>query len=123
MGKWLVVFLFLSSCSGLPLGLLTGGGGTNAAANVQAGKTNNQTVGMSEQTSQEIKVETVQGTIQQSKDSNSVRTERVENLTINQIPVWAILLILLGWILPTPQQMVKEVMQWFGFTKHKQKYR
>lgn len=123
MGKWLVVFLFLSSCSGLPLGLLTGGGGTNAAANVQAGKTNNQTVGMSEQTSQEIKVETVQGTIQQSKDSNSVRTERVENLTINQIPVWAILLILLGWILPTPQQMVKEVMQWFGFAKHKQKYR
>lgn len=123
MGKWLVVFLLLSSCSGLPLGLLTGGGGTNAAANVQAGKTNNQTVGMSEQTSQEIKVETVQGTIQQSKDSNSVRTERVENLTINQIPVWAILLILLGWILPTPQQMVKEVMQWFGFTKHKQKYR
>jgi hypothetical protein len=123
VGKWLVVFLFLSSCSGLPLGLLTGGGGTNAAANVQAGKTNNQTVGMSEQTSQEIKVETVQGTIQQSKDSNSVRTERVENLTINQIPVWAILLILLGWILPTPQQMVKEVMQWFGFAKHKQKYR
>ena len=123
MGKWLVVFLFLSSCSGLPLGLLTGAGGTNAAANVQAGKTNNQTVGMSEQTSQEIKVETVQGTIQQSKDSNSVRTERVENLTINQIPVWAILLILLGWILPTPQQMVKEVMQWFGFAKHKQKYR
>ena len=123
MGKWLVVFLFLSSCSGLPLGLLTGGGGTNAAANVQAGKTNNQTVGMSEQTSQEIKVETVQGTIQQSKDNNSVRTERVENLTINQIPVWAILLILLGWILPTPQQMVKEVMQWFGFAKHKQKYR
>ena len=123
MGKWLVVFLFLSSCSGLPLGLLTGGGGTNAAANVQAGKTNNQTVGMSEQTSQEIKVETVQGTIQQSKDSNSVRTERVENLTINQIPVWAILLILLGWILPTPPQMVKEVMQWFGFAKHKQKYR
>ena len=123
MGKWLVVFLFLSSCSGLPLGLLTGGGGTNAAANVQAGKTNNQTVGMSEQTSQEIKVETVQGTIQQSKDSNSVRTERVENLTINQIPVWVILLLLLGWLLPTPTQMVKEVMQWFGFAKHKQKYR
>jgi hypothetical protein len=122
VGKWLVVFLFLSSCSSLPLGLL-GGGGPNVAANVQAGKTNNQTVGMSEQTSQEIKVETVQGTIQQSKDSNSVRTERVENLTINQIPVWAILLILLGWILPTPQQMVKEVMQWFGFAKHKQKYR
>jgi len=123
VGKWLVVFLFLSSCSGLPLGLLTGGGGTNAAANVQAGKTNNQTVGMSEQTSQEIKVETVQGTIQQSKDSNSVRTERVENLTINQIPVWVILLLLLGWLLPTPTQIVKEVMQWFGFAKHKQKYR
>ena len=123
MGKWLVVFLFLSSCSGLPLGLLTGGGGTNAAANVQAGKTNNQTVGMSEQTSQEIKVETVQGTIQQSKDSNSVRTERVENLTINQIPVWVILLLLLGWLLPTPTQMVKEVMQWIGFARHKQKYR
>jgi hypothetical protein len=123
VGKWLVVFLFLSSCSGLPLGLLTGGGGTNAAANVQAGKTNNQTVGMSEQTSQEIKVETVQGTIQQSKDSNSVRTERVENLTINQIPVWVILLLLLGWLLPTPTQMVKEVMQWIGFARHKQKYR
>lgn len=118
MVKWLVVLFLLSSCSSLPLGLL-GGGGPNVAANVQAGKTNNQTVGMSEQTSQEIRVETVQGTIQQSKDSNSVRTERVENLTVNEIPVWVILLLLLGWLLPTPTEMVKTVVSWFRPTRQK----
>jgi len=100
---------------------LLGGGGPNVAANVQAGKTNNQTIGMSEQTSQEIRVETVQGTIQQSKDSNSVRTERVENLTVNEIPVWVILLLILGWVLPTPTDMARAVVNWFKPAK--QKYR
>ena len=114
--------MFLSSCSSFPLGLL-GGGGPNVAANVQAGQTNNQTLGMSEQTTQEIKVETIQGTIQQSKDSNSVRTEKVENLTINEIPVWVILLLLLGWLLPTPAQIVKDIVSLFRPKQQKQRYR
>jgi len=94
-----------ASCSQLnPLGFLSSGG-PNVAANVQAGETNNQTVGTSKSTVQEIKVEKLEGTVSQTADSNKVNTDTVENLTINEIPVWVILLLILGWLLPTPTQI------------------
>jgi len=99
----------LASCSGSgPLSLLTGGG-PNVAANVQAGKTNNQTLGTSESTEQVIKVETLEGVVEQSNDENKVSTETVENININEIPAWVILLLILGWLLPSPSEI------WRGF--------
>jgi len=102
--KWLVLIVLLAGCVGTPLSLLTGGG-PNVAANVQAGKNNNETIGASTTTTQELKVETVTGNVEQSSDKNSVRTDTVENLTVNEIPVWVVLLLILGWLLPTPTQI------------------
>jgi len=102
----------LSSCglSGLPF-LSGGGSGTNVAANTQLGKTNNQTIGASESTDQTIKVETLEGTVEQSNDKNKVNTESVENININEIPPWVLLLLILGWLLPSPNEI------WGGFLR------
>jgi len=102
MKKVIVVLLassLLSSCGLSNLPFLGSGSGTNVAANTQLGKTNNQT----------IKVETLEGTVEQSNDKNKVNTDSVENININEIPPWVLLLLILGWLLPSPTEI------WRGF--------
>ena len=89
-------------------------GGTNVAANTQIGKTNTQTLGTTNNTDAGIKAAGDVGNINQDFDSgNKVATERVENLTINEIPVWVILLLVLGWLLPTPTQISQSFLGLF----------
>jgi uncharacterized protein YceK len=103
--RWLVLALFLSGCSQIPSFLMGGGGGPNVAANVQAGKTNYQTVGTTNNSDQEVVVETLTGDLKQSNDTNKVNTDSVENININEIPPWVLILLVLGWLAPSPQEM------------------
>ena len=103
--RWLVLALFLSGCSQIPSFLLGGGGGPNVAANVQAGQTNSQTVGTTSNSDQEVVVETLTGDLKQSNDTNKVNTDTVENININEIPPWVLILLVLGWLAPSPQEM------------------
>lgn len=105
----LVSIGMVSSCSKIPLGLL--GGGTNVAANTQVGKTNNQTVGTTKNTEQDITVTKLDGTVKQSNDENKVNTDIVENLNINETNMWIILLLILGWLMPSPHEI------WNGFLR------
>ena len=103
--RWLVLTLFLSGCSQIPSFLMGGGGGPNVAANVQAGQTNSQTVGTTSNSDQEVVVETLTGDLKQSNDTNKVNTDSVENININEIPPWVLILLVLGWLAPSPQEM------------------
>ena len=104
----LFLILLLAGCSGGPLSLLTGGG-PNVAANVQAGETNNQTLGSSQVRQVEQSVRRAE-VVEQSADRNEVRTEVVEKLVIEKPidPLWitAFMLwsIFLFW-LPSPNQI------------------
>ena len=96
----LLLSLSLGGCLN-PMSLLTGGG-PNVAANVQAGAENNQT---GAQVGDIIKADTV--------NSGVAPSGPVDKLTVmNQdIPMWVILLLILGWVLPSPQEI------WRGFLK------
>lgn len=96
----LTLVLLLGGCLS-PLSLL-GGGGPNVAANVQAGAENNQT---GSQVGDIIKAETVNSGVAPSGSVGSL------NVSNQDIPAWVILLLILGWILPSPQEM------WRGFLK------
>jgi len=98
-----LVLTLTVSCSSGALGILTGGG-PNVAANVQAGKTNSQTIGTTNNVEQKLE-NPVANTIKQSNDSNSVQADRVETVVVNEVPVWVVLLLLLGWLLPSPNEM------------------
>ena len=99
----LILVLLLSGCSSLnPLGFL--GSGVNTAANTQVGKTNTQTIGTTNNVEQKLE-NPVANTIKQSNDSNSVQADRVETVVVNEVPVWVVLLLLLGWLLPSPNEM------------------
>ena len=97
----LTLILLLSGCFGNPLSLLSGGG-PNVAANVQAGAENNQT---GAQVGDIIKAETVNSGVSPSGSVGSF------NISNQDIPVWVILLLILGWILPSPREI------WRGFLK------
>jgi hypothetical protein len=101
----ILLMVTLGACSG-PLGVLTGfgTGGTNVAANTQAGKTNSQTLGTTNNVEQKLENPTAT-TIRQSNDSNRVQADRVETVVVNEVPVWVILLLILGWLFPSPNEI------------------
>lgn len=97
-------------CSG-PLDLLTGGG-VNTAANTQVGKTNTQTVGTTQNTDQTI-VRPQARDIKQSSDTNKVSSGTIDTVVVNEIPVWVILLLIVGWLLPSPGEMGRSLASIF----------
>ena len=96
----ILLSLFLGGCLN-PMSLL-GGGGPNVAANVQAGAENNQT---GVQVGDITKAETVYSGVAPSGSVGSL------NISNQDIPIWVILLLILGWVLPSPQEI------WRGFLK------
>jgi hypothetical protein len=93
----LLLCLLLTGCGANPLSLLTGGG-PNVAANVQAGRTNVQTLGSTEI----IEAEVV--------EQNEVKAESIGQLVVNQSPKPIWIVAFLAWTLlllytPTPHQM------------------
>jgi hypothetical protein len=104
--KWLVLCLFLSGCGLSSLGLLTGGGGgPTVNSNAQIGKENRQT-GLSFE--EEI-------TAGRDVVSKEIETGSVDSLKIlnTNIPPWVIILLILGWLLPTPTEMGRGLLNFF----------
>ena len=77
------------------------GGGPNVAANVQAGKTNSQTVGVTENSPSSITVrpKAQVETINQTKDT----TNNYEGSPL----LW--ILLILGWIAPSPNEIARGI--------------
>lgn len=110
----LLALMLTVSCSKGPLSLLTGGG-PNVAANVQAGKTNSQTIGTTNNISPSVSLRPKArvDTIDQSNTNTKVSSDRVETVVINEVPVWVVLLLILGWLLPSPQEITRVLLKVF----------
>ena len=100
--RWLVLILLLSSCG---LTSFIPAGGTNVAANTQLGKENKQAVVTNEE---ETNNNAGRDIVTETKE---VEAGPVEKLTISNqnIPPWVIMLLLLGWLLPTPTQIGQSI--------------
>jgi predicted small lipoprotein YifL len=94
----LVALLALSGCGKGPLSLLTGGG-PNVADNVQAGKENTQQAVAVQQ-----KTEAGRDVIQQT---SPVVAENIKEVNIQQTPLWILVLLILGWLLPSPNEIAR----------------
>jgi len=99
--RWLVLCIFLSGCSLTSLLPFGGSSGPTVNSNAQIGAENRQSVLSVEQNT----------TAGRDIVSKEVETGTVENLDIinTNIPPWVILLLILGWLLPTPTEMVRGV--------------
>lgn len=100
--------LLLTGCSGSPLGLLTGGG-PHVAANVQAAKTATQTIGQTSVSDSRIEGATAARDIRQSTETNRLRADEVQTVVVNELPVWAVLLMLVGWLMDSPLRWPEQI--------------
>lgn len=100
-----ILLMTLMSCSN-PLDLLTGG--TQVNTNAQVGQQNNQTIGQSQAIKNGTnKVVRPQARVEQTQSQeNRVKADRVETVIVNETPMWVLLVALVGWLLPTPNQIV-----------------
>ena len=106
---WLLVWIGLASlpgCGVSPLSLLTGGG-TNVAANTQVGKENNQTIGVVTNSRPVLRVEAPVDTVVQ--DTSTTKNTEVDPLML--------LLLVLGWLAPSPNEMGRGILKLFGRKK------
>ena len=102
--RWLVLTLLLSSCG---LTSFIPSGGTNVAANTQLGKENKQAV----VTYEEEETTSAGRDIITTEVLKEVEAGPVDTLKINNtnIPPWVLLVLLLGWVLPTPTQIGRAI--------------
>jgi hypothetical protein len=108
MHKLLLILIassFLSGCYLTALNPFASKGGPSVNANVLAGKENTQQlVGQQNQqdAGRDINTTTV---------TKEVEAEKIEEIKISNtnIPIWVILLLLLGWLLPTPTDIFRGI--------------
>lgn len=101
MHKLLLILIassFVSSCGLTALNPFSSKGGPSVNANVLAGKENTQQL-VGQQDNQDAGRDINTTTIKKE-----IETEKVEEIKITNtnIPIWVMLLLLLGWLLPTP---------------------
>jgi len=106
--RWMLIALLLSSCGSInPLSFLSGSGGPTVNSNAQVGKENKQAVVTYEQETNTSAGRDVI-TTEVIKEVEAGPVERLD-ITNTNVPPWVILLLLLGWLLPTPTQMAKAI--------------
>jgi hypothetical protein len=92
----------LAGCSMLGALIPGMGGGTNVAANTQVGKENNQTgVVVGDAIKNDLSAVTELGKLNQAETTIEAHGET----TIQNIPPWVLLLLILGWLLPSPKEI------------------
>ena len=102
--------ILIQGCTALGLvkAVMPGKSGTNVNANAQVGKENTQQVVANQQNT---KIEGENVNVSQKETDTSINTSKVDSLVQNNtnVPMWYLLLLVLGWLLPSPQEI------WAGF--------
>ena len=106
--RWVILTLFLSGCGLSTLMSLGGSGGPTVNSNAQIGKENRQSV-MSVEQSEEVSAgrDVIQTEIIKEVETGSVGSLDIIN---TNIPPWVMLLLILGWLLPTPTEIGRGIM-------------
>lgn len=106
MLRCLLLCIFLSGCGLSTLGLLGSGGGPTVNSNAQIGKENKQAaVTFEDETTAGRDVVTTE--ISKQLETGSVDSIKILN---SNIPFWVILLLILGWLLPTPTEIGRGIL-------------
>jgi len=110
-----LVLMLTVSCSQIPQFLT--GGGPNVAANVQAGKTNSQTIGTTNNVAPTVSVRPNSrvDTIDQRNTTTRVSSDAVETVVVNEYPLWLVLAfgVLCGFLIPSPREIARRTMSLF----------
>lgn len=99
--KVLFLLVLVGACSPLPM----------VNTNAQIGKENSQNVGQNNRygdqnlSSQVTRVEQSQG------QTIRVKTEAVEKVVVNEMPIWVIVALVIGFLLPSPNEIARNIRE------------
>lgn len=116
---FLMLPLLLAGCSTLDIAKTVGGavmgtdkGGLTVDTELQNG---DKTVNVGETDNSETVVEDNEGTVSISNTRTDKAFSNTEKVTINEGPdILTTGILVLGWLLPSPQEMYREVKSWFS---------
>jgi hypothetical protein len=89
------------------------GGGPKIAANTQVGKTVSQTIGTTNNVEQRVEAPVISRDLVQSSDTTKVKAESVGTVEVSNTEPWMILLLILGWLLPSPNEIGRWILSLF----------
>lgn len=111
----ILVCLALAGCGKGLASFALGSALPDVAANVQAGRTNVQAVGVTDMTDQRL-IRPQARNIEQSAGETGVRAEAVDSVTVqNGPPPWVVLLLVLGWLAPSPGEIARYLRGLMGW--------
>lgn len=96
----LATLLLTTSCSAIGTAALKSLTNSGPSIEAQVGKENTKVIGVSEQ---------VKG------DKKTVEAQEIKTVVVQQVPPWVLLLLVLGWLLPSPGEISKKIR---GLWKH-----
>lgn len=109
--RWLIVLTLVSGCSSLPF--LGGGTGVSVTPiGTQVAKEATQQVVASQERT------TAGRDVIQTETLKEVEAEQVGSVSIQNIPPWVMLLLILGWLLPSPQEMGRGLYNFVTFMRY-----
>lgn len=122
----LVITSLLTACSALDwIKPFLPNSGSGISAEAQLGD-RNASLGDHEETKQEIDVEDVKGDVTiksestKIKQESDVRVEQAKDVRVTNISFWLIVLLILGWCLPTPSTMIRGIRNaWQGWMERR----
>lgn len=110
MIKYLILAILLTGCSPTDLATTAAksliGSDDGVSVEAQVGKENRKAIVLG--TSEEVKGDKIE---------KMVETQSVEKMTINQTPLWVIILLVIGWVLPSPQEIARNIINLFRKNK------
>lgn len=90
----LATLLLTTSCSAIGTAALKSLTSSGPSVEAQVGKDNTKVIGISEQ---------VKG------DKKTVEAQEIKTVVVQQVPPWVLLLLVLGWLLPSPGEISRKI--------------
>lgn len=112
----MIMCVALSGCSSFDLakGIATTALGTEQTGITLDTQVGDKTANVGTNDNSQVNLEDVEGNVTVTSTKSDKNFESTEKVTINEGPnMWFLLLLVVGWLLPSPGQIYSEVKSWF----------
>jgi hypothetical protein len=79
--------------------------------NAQVGKENNQVVGQTTRFGDQTLLSHASKAEQSQGQRNTIKVETAKDITVNEAPFWMIIFMIVGWILPSPNEIARLIRE------------
>lgn len=79
--------------------------------NAQVGQENSQNVGLNNRYGDQKSSSPATRVEQSQGQTNKIKTEAVEKIVVNEMPIWVIVALVIGFLLPSPNEIARNMRE------------